>query len=352
MSFARSTLHVAVPETDLAVSYTADMSQFLWDKLLPVKIVNKGFNTIRQFDKPNMLRRRDMRVGNNGVRVQFKMAENLTYQTTDFMLEALMDDRDRQGSDDIIQYDNELIKHLTLAYQINMEFMTIYQTLRVAANYGGNTEDLSANGGVRQYDAAASADSDPVSDFRNIVTKSRHKLGGKAFNKVVMSLFTWQKIQENKNVLALGRMATYEQPYMLMRLFEEAVGLPPGAIQISEAVYNDSLEDQTAVYKTFIGTDIIFLFVEPAQTRFYGAGLSYMYPGGILDGGLENLKAPFSMLMLPDNGQETVFGGTKMRLAGGIDQKVMNTEAMYLLRNAINKNDTAYGDLLKDPTNP
>lgn len=58
------------------------------------------------------------------------------------------------------------------------------------------------------------------------------------------------------------------------------------------------------------------------------------------------------MLMLPDNGQETVFGGTKMRLAGGIDQKVMNTEAMYLLQNAINKNDTAYGDLLKDPTNP
>jgi len=30
----------------------------------------------------------------------------------------------------------------------------------------------------------------------------------------------------------------------------------------------------------------------------------------------------------------------------------MNTEAMYLLQNAINKNDTAYGDLLKDPTNP
>lgn len=350
MSFARSTLHIAVPETQLALSYTADFSQFLWDKLFPIKIVDKPYNLIRQFNKGNMLRRRDMRVGNNGVRVQFKMDTNLTYQTTDFMLEALADERDRQVADDIIQYDNELIQHLTLAYQINMEFMTVYQVLRNSANYGGNTEDLSANGGVRQYDANASSDSDPMSDFRNIITKSRHKLGGRAFNQVVMSEFTWNKIQENTHVQALGRMANFDKPYMWIAAFEAAVGLPPGAITLTSAVYNDSLEDQTDVYKTFIGPDIIFLYVEPANTRFYGAGLSYMFPGGVPGAGLDNIKAPFSMLMLPDNGLETVFGGTKMRLAGGIDQKVMNSEAMYLLQNAINPNDTAYGDLLKAPT--
>ena len=351
MSEARNVLHVAVPETQLAVAYRADMSQYLWDSLLPIKMVYKPFNLIRGINKGNLLRRRELRAGPNAPRVQFKMDANQTYQTTDFMLEVLSDDRERQIADDIVQYDPELIYHLTLAFQTSMEFATINQLLRDTANYGSNYEDLSASGGVRQYDNLGSPDSDPVVDFRKIVTQGRHKLGGKTYNRVVMSEFTWNKIQENNNVQKLGRMQNFNAPFMWIAAFEDAVGVPRGAIRLTAAVYNDSLEDQTDVFKTFIGPDIIFAYVEPPDQRFFGAGLSMMFPGGMMGAGLEGIRAPFSLLSFPDMGHQTVFGGTKLRLAGGIQQKILNTDAMYLLQNAVNKSDSvSYGSLLLDAT--
>lgn len=351
MSENRSALHVAVPETALAVAYRADMSQYLWDALLPIKMVDKPFNLVRGVNKGNLLRRRELRAGPNAPRVQFKMDTNQTYQTDDFMLEILSDEREKQIADEIIQYDPELIYHLTLAFQTSMEFATIYQILRNTANYGSNYTDLSASGGVQQFDNVGSPDSDPMALFRRIVTQGLHKLGGKVYNNVVMSPFTWNKIQENNNVQKLGRMQNFTAPYMWISAFEDAVGLPQGAIKLTSAVFNDSLEDQTDSFKTFIGPDIIFNFTEPQSPRFFGAGLSIMFPGGIPGAGLEGIRAPFSLLSFPDFGMESVFGATKFRLAGGIQQKILNTEAMYLIQNAINKSDTdSYGSFLADPT--
>ena len=353
MSQPSSVLHVNVPLSDLAVAYRQDMKQFLWDTLLPIKVTDKRSNLIRGVNKANQLRRHEMRVGNRGdsvPRVRFKMDANQSYNCTDIAVEVMNDNREEAEADDIVQYVPENLYHLTQALQIGMEYYVIKDVLRnssIITNY----EDLS--GTSRQYDNKGSPDSDPIPHWRQICTKIALATGGQKVKKIVLARLTWQKIQENLNSLALGRLESYDSAYPLERNIENLIGAEPGAITISDATYNKATEDDgTPAYRTFIGPDVLFLHTEPPATRSYGLGCVFAFAGGStgqISQMPDGMRAPFAVMSFPDFGQETLTGGTKMRIVGGVDANILNTDAGYLIKNAVNGSDTAsYSDWLKD----
>lgn len=351
MAYNSSLLHLPVPLADLAVSFRADMTQYMWDSLLPIKMVTKRFDLIRAFNKGNQLRRHELRTGSRGqglARVRFKLDPEKSYLCQDYAVEALTDNREEQEADDIVQYASEHIYNLTLAMQTGMEYLTINETLR-SASVMTNYEDLSLTPEY-QYDNKGSPDSDPIVQWRRICNTIRVKTGGHRVNRCVMSSFTWQKVQENSHLLALGNFRTYENAFAIARYVEDYCNMEPGAIRITDAQYNSAKEEQTDALRLFIGPDVIFAYVEPPNTRTYGLGLSFMFPGGSegpINVAVPEIRAPFSVLSFPDLGQETVFGGTKIRIAGGIDQKILNADAGYLVKNAIDGSNTAlYGDWL------
>jgi len=354
MSQLSSVLHVNVPLTDLAVAYRQDMSTFLWDQLLPIKMTDKRSNLIRGVNKANLLRRHELRAGNRGSaisRVRFKMDPNQSYNCTDIAVECLNDDREEAEADDIVQYVPENLYHLVEAFQIGMEYYVVKDVLRNTSVITGY-EDLSLTPS-RQYDNQGSPDNNPIPHWRQICTKIKLQTGGGMVNKIVMSQFTWQKVQEALNTLALGRLESYNSAYPLERNIENLIGCAPGAITISNAIYNKATEDDgTPAYRTFIGPDILFSYSTPPTTRAYGLGYVFAFAGGS-SGPIaqlpEGVRSPFAVLSAPDLMQETLTGGTKMRIVGGVDANILNAEAAYLVKNAINGNDTAsYGDFLKD----
>jgi hypothetical protein len=97
---------------------------------------------------------------------------------------------------------------------------------------------------------------------------------------------------------------------------------------------------------------VLFLHTEPPSTRAYGLGYVFAFAGGV-SGQIaqmpDGMRAPFAVMSFPDFGQETLTGGTKMRIVGGVDANILNVDAGYLVKNAVNGSDTAsYGDWLKD----
>lgn len=354
MSQLSSVLHVNVPLSDLAVAYRQDMKEFMWDTLLPIKVTDKRSNLIRGVNKANLLRRQELRVGNRGSsvpRVRFKMDPSVSYNCTDIAVECMNDDREQAEADDIVQYVPENLYHLTMALQIGMEYYVMKDVLR-SSSVLTNYEDLSLTPS-RQYDNKGSPDNDPIPHWRQICTKIELATGGRKVNNIIMSKFTWQKVQEALNTLALGRLESYNSAYPLERNVENLIGAEPGAIKISSAIYNEATEDDgTAAYRTFIGPDIIFSHSEAPSTRAYGLGHLFAFAGGTT-GAISQLpdgvRAPFAVLSAPDFLTETLAGGTKMRIIGGVDANILVPDAGYLIKNAINGSDTSlYGDFLLD----
>jgi len=348
-----SVLHVNVPLTDLAVAYRQDMSSFLWDTLMPIKVTDKRSNLIRGVNRAQLLRRHELRAGNRGdsiARVRFKMDASQSYNCSDIAVEVLNDDREEAEADDIVQYVPENLYHLVEAYQIGMEYYVMKDVLRntsIITNY----EDLA--GTTRQYDRIGSPDANPIPHWRQICTKIRLKTGGGKVNKIVMSQFTWNKIQENRNVLALGRLETYASAYPLQNVIEDLIGAERGAITISEAIYNKATEDDgTEALRTFIGPDVLFMHTQPPSVRNFGVGFVFAFAGGTKGSITQmpgDIRSPFAVVSFPDFGRETLTGGTISRIVGGVDANVTNAEAAYLVKNAINANDTSsYGDWLAD----
>jgi len=352
MAHLSSDLHIDQPLSDLAVAYMSDPSAYLWQTLLPIKATDKRSNFIRGVNRANLLRRHELRVGNRGAsvpRVRFKMDASQSYNCSDLAVECLNDDREEAEADSIVQYVPENLRHLVEALNIGLEYYVIKDTLRntsVITNY----TDLS--GTTRQYDLLGSPDSNPIPHWRQIVTNMRHQTGGSAPNSITLSTYTWQKIQENLNTLALGRLEGYNSAYSMAQNVENMIGVAPGTIKESTAVYNSATEDDgTETLRTFIGPDVIFAYSQPPSIRNFGLGFMFAFAGastGPVTQLPDGINTPFAVLSVRDWLTETLAGGTKMRIIGGVDAKVLNPNAAYLIKNAINGADTdKYNDWLK-----
>lgn len=350
--FTQSALHVSVPLTDFAVAFRPEVEGYLWGKLLPPKVVPKRTNIIRQISKGQLLRTYDLRVGRGGrvQEVQFKVDQDLTYNASDYAVQAVLSNTEGMEADEILQYEQEQMYACLIAMHTNLEVLTLKHTLRDPAIMTQNITLLPA----AYWDAYKSGDSDPVDDIKAGCLQVFVRTG-KMPNIIVMHALVWDRVQRHPAVLARGAVHPSGNAIVTPAQFEQILGVAPGTLHITAQQYNVALEDQApADFRSMIGGDTIIAYVEQSSLRSYGIGQSFMFQSASAGAGdslevVKEVEAPFLVYEFPDMGTRDPRGATIHRLVGGLDQKVLVPEAGFLIRNCVDVSNTAlYGNYLNN----
>ncbi len=346
MPYLDSDLHVNEAMTDFASAFRQDIEGYLWSKLLPVVVTRHRSDFIRQFDKGALLRRYDLRVGKGG-RIQdvsFAVDQNLRFNAVDYSVEATMRATESSNADSIIEYEQELTYTALVNLHTCIEALTIKDTLRNPSVMTNNT-DLSANPN-EQWDSMNAVMSDPVADVSGSVLRIKSRTGH-APNLCVMHDFTWNIVQRHPSVLARGPINPSGAGIVTKAVFEEICGLEPGSLVTTSMTYNTAVEGATPDFRSFIGPDVIIAYTQAAGPRNYGLGQSFLWPGEKMGNLAERAGigagtggVPFMVLQYPDHNRDPR-GANVLRVVGGLDQKVLVTDAGELLLNVVDKTNAA-----------
>jgi len=347
MAFNASTLHVNVPLTDLANRFTPEMEGYLWSRLLPPKVVTKRSDLIRQIDKGNLLRLYDLRAGDASriQEVQFKVNSNLSFNAIDYGVQTILRNTERMEADEILQYDQEQMFTALVSMHTNLEYVTITQTLRDTSLLTNNVTLTAAE----YWDNRTSMDSDPILDLTaacmSVFTKTT-----KMPNVIVMHAYVWRAIQQHPKVLARGPVHPTGSGIVTIPMFEEILGVQSGTIHVTAQQYNRGNQGGSDLFTSMIGPDTIVAYVGPPSQRAYSLGYSFMFQDGSAGGDpqvIKEIEAPFVVYEFPDNGLFDVRGATVHRLVGALDQKVLVSDAGYLIKNCVDYSNAAlYGQML------
>lgn len=350
MSFLNSELHLNVPLTDLAVRFSPIKEGYLWSRMLPPKVVNKRSNFIRQISKGQLLRIGDYRVGTGGQvqEIQFKVDNSLSYNCIDYSVEAVLRQTEEMEADEILEYAQEQMYTCMISMNGFIEYVTIKQTLRNPAILTQNVTLTPAE----FWDNYNSQASDPIEDLKIACLKVLVATT-KMPNAITMHAMVWDRVQRHPRVLARAGVHPTGGGIVSIAQFEDILGVEHGTLMITTQQYNSALEDQTPVFKSFIGPDTIVAYVEPSSVRNFGLGQSFMFQRASSDGRganeiIKDLEAPFVVYEFPDLGTKDPRGSTVHRIVGGIDQKVLVPEAGFLVQNCVDASRTDwYGTALQ-----
>lgn len=347
MAFLDSNLHINQALTDLAIAFRQDEAGYCWNKILPQKVVAHRSDYIRTIDKGQLLRLWDLRVGVGGrvKEVQPQFNTPLQYNAVDYAVEAVMRATEASNADAILEYEQELIYNAMIAFNQNLEYLTIKNTVRSTAVMTNNT---TLTGGDR-WDQYNSPSSDPIMDIKQAALRIKSRTGFSP-NVLMMHDMVWDVIQRHPRSLERAPVHPSGSGIFTKEAFEKVCDLPPGSLITTSQTYNTALQNQTASFTSFIGPDVVMAYVAPSSTRNYGLGQSFMWAGSNL-GDMQKLagagiQGPFVVYQFPDNNKDPR-GANVIRIVGGIDQKVLNTDAEELFVSVVDGTNTAaYGPFL------
>jgi hypothetical protein len=166
---------------------------------------------------------------------------------------------------------------------------------------------------------------------------------GRKPNKIAMTTFTLQAIANSEEFKDLTKYTSIqnmdgEENSGLRSTVESLIGVAKGSIIISDAVYNVAAADQTAVYTTFMGPDIVFGYVEAMGIRKYSLSAGFQWSAYSND--------PQAIIAVPRY-DRTVVPVEDLRAFCVIDPKIIVADLGYVLKGCINGADTtSYGNLV------
>lgn len=351
MAFLDSQLHINVPLTDYAVAFRPELNEYLWNTLLPQKIVSHRSDLIRQIDKGQLLRKYDLRVGKASevTEIQFKIDQNFSYNAQDYAVRTYLRQTEQMNADAILEYAQEQMYHGLVAMHTNLEVLTIKETLRDTAQLTNNVTLTPPH----YWDNYLSTQSDPLNDIKRGVLQIYAKTSHWP-NCIVMHAFVWDKIQRHPRILQRGPVHPSGGGIVTKEMFEDMLGVQRGTLKITAQQYNVALEDQTPDFRSMIGPDTIITYSEAPSIRGYGIGLSFMFQGsgeGRVQGSdlqpFPELGAPFVVYQYPAYDKDPR-GATAINLVGALDQKVLTPDAGYLIKNCVDATNTDYANFLNN----
>lgn len=355
MAQPRSVLHIPRPLQDYVIAYRPQMQGYLGLSLLPPKPVKHQSDQLRAEDKATLLRKHDLRVGPNGRRkeIEFKMSDSLTYATVTYADEVILYRDEMADADDELQYQQRKVDFGLVAHYTNIEYIALKDILRVAGSWGSNTTDLSTTPS-KQYDQHL-GNGNPIEDGLQICDKIE-KLTGHRPNTVAMDGMVWTQISTHPACLQRGENQQGGLAVITPEMLEKLWRIEPGSIKITGATYNTAQEGSAADYRNFIGPDILFAYNEPGKINTYGLGSVFFYTGA-MDAGAGLRNAPEQANDLPganiamrayDEPRLGSDGAIVMTLTSKFDIKLLNSNAGWLLQNAVNPANTIFGNFINN----
>jgi len=325
MAFNQGLLHISRPLTDLVVSYDPGQDGFVRSKFFPRKAVPHMTDKIRQISKADLLRTYDLKVGSDSKvhEVQFRLDADLTFSAQAYAAQAVISTLEAGNADAEVAYEQRQTMAANLALTNSLEYVSINGTLRSTAVMTVNT----TLGSSARWDNYTSTSSDPIGD---LITGCQSVRGytGKDPNSICFSEWTWNAMAQHPAVLA--RMPVHTNPtgaILTPKILEEILRVAPGTVTVTARSYNSAIQGETAVYKSFLGSDVVVARVEDPSLSDFGLGHEFAYSGFGSD--------PVSVIKYPDMSRGAL-GGDVVRVVSIVDFKVTNPTAGYLIKTTLN----------------
>lgn len=246
-----------------------------------------------------------------------------------------------KNADPSLDYETERTIQLTTALRLRLEYLRVNQRLR-NTTYMTSTSTLSA---AQRFDNYTSASSKPISTMQLIVDTITYANQGRVPNKIAMTRFTMRAIAKSEEFKDQVKYQAIQNADQLNKsesgqvaLIEQLVGVSSGTIQLGDATYNVAASNQTPIYTTFMGPDIIFGYVEELGLRKYSLSAGFQWSAYSND--------PQAIIAVPRY-DRTVIPVEDLRAFTVIDPLIVVPELGYLLKGCINGADTtSYGNLV------
>lgn len=228
---------------------------------------------------------------------------------------------------------------------VRLEYLRIKQVLRNTAIMQNNVTLTSA----QRFDNYGSSQSLPVTFVRNIIANFRTLNGGKAPNCVRMTTWVKNAIVQSEEFKDFTKYNVVgpNRPIGDEGMIEAVWGLPTGSVKCSDATYTiaaptvpPSIAAQSAsapVSRTFLGSDIIFAYVQAPGIRTYGLGAEFRFSGYNTD--------PYSIITVPQLNRGAI-PGEDIRGISILDPHIYNFNSGFLLKGCVDVTNAQYSGFL------
>jgi hypothetical protein len=273
--------------------------------------------------------------------VELELAPDDSYQCRVYAVRAPDKVITKRNADPAVDFDVERTFHVRQRMDIRMEYLRIKQVLR---NTAINTNNLTLTTG-QQFDNTTSGASLPVSQGRTVVTQMKLANGGFLPNIVRMTSFVKNAIVQSEEMKDFTKFAVAEKgmPVMDEEVIAAAWGLAPGSVKCSDAIYTIAAPTEppasgtqsaaNPIWRTFLGSDIVFAYVVPIGLRTYGLGAEFRFSGYNTD--------PYAIISVPQLNRGAI-PGEDIRGITITDPHVSNADSLFLLKNCVNTSSTTY----------
>lgn len=340
MPFSTGAIHVAQPLVDLCIAYKPDEDDYIRNKFLPRKPVGHDTDKIWQVSTADTLRLYDLTADDfsDVPTVTYRTSGQATYTCQPFAAKAGLSPREMKNADAALRHEMRQTRQSLISLGIRMEYLAVNQTLRstsVLTNY----ETLSSG---ERWDNFTSASSQPIEDLQGAIELIRSRIGRGAKKigatgpriRVGMSNLTAMTLRQHPNVLnRLTWNPSGTGAILTQRILAELLELSEDDIVITAAKYTSSQQGETAVFKQFMGSDVVVAYVDDSDPENDQClGHEFIFDG--LSG-----EDPYLVRRWRDENKG--YAGTDwVGVAAMTDYKVTNVDAGFLFDTVLDTSDT------------
>lgn len=336
-------VHVKRRLTNISIHYPPEF-QAIGEEFFPRMPVEHLTDQFASWNKANLLSLDELSpLGDDESPpdVELKQDADISYSCKVFGIQSPGKWITQRNADPSLDYDVERTIQLTSALRLRLEYLRVVQRLRSTAFMNNSTLSAAA-----RFDNYTSASSKPISTLRLIVNTIRYANQGRVPNKIAGTTYVWQSVansEEFKDLVKYNLVQSVVDEAMhrengYIALIESLIGVAPGTIMRSDAVYNVAAADQTAVFTTFMGPDIVFGYVEPLGIRKYSLSAGFQWAAYSND--------PQAIISVPRY-DRTVVPTEDLRAFCVVDPKIIVADLGYALKGCIDGTDTtSYGQLV------
>jgi hypothetical protein len=357
MANAQSALHHATLLSQYAQDWRPpEADYYVVPDLFPVVPVTKEFDDYARFNASTWRQTANAVVGPAGdvSRVGWYRDADGSYKAKPYALEGVIDHKERDGSDDVVQYEKRTldVPLVTLANTLEVDGITAALT---TGDLGSSYETVATD---EKFDAIGSMNSNPVLYIERKARRIK-RITGRKVNMIVMDDLTWQAIKwhpTSQQFLPVHTMPAGLQlltPEILEEKLAEVV--EKGAFKITNFRRENGRPPITTGsedLRSVIKGSIIIARVEKSPSQadwsafkcFSWTGAQDPLTGAALKDGDPSAPMGVYTYPKPEIGQR---GSTVARVICNRVYKVGRTESLWVAFDAVDTTDTAlYGNEL------
>ncbi len=341
-------VHVKRRLTDLSVHYPHDFTS-IGEAFFPRRPTEFLTDQYAVWNKANLLQMEEATpLGDDDEppEVELVLSADQSFSCKVYGLQSAGKWITEKNSDPSLDRETERTIQLTTALRLRLEYLQVNQRLR-SASFNTNTSTLTA---AQKFDNFTSATSRPISVMQSIVDSIGYANQGRKPNRIAMTTFTMRAIAKSEEFKDLVKYVAIQDARVnelnksqsgQLALIEQLIGVEMGTILLSDAVYNVAASNQTPIYTTFMGPDIVFGYIEEWGIRKYSFAAGFQWSAYSND--------PQAIIAVPRY-QKTVVPTEDLRVFCVMDPSVMVADLGYLLVGAISttgaSDGTSYGNLV------